>query len=62
MEVQPKLFGNSSVGSDELSKTLMPYIYLKLGEGGMKNNKKTATDKASTGKFRPSSPPKLKVM
>ena len=46
----------------DAAKTLMPYVYLKLSDGGIKSNKKTAADKVSTGKFRPSPPPKLKVL
>ena len=46
----------------DAAKTLMPYIYLKLGDGGIKSNKKNAANKASTGKFRPSLPPKIRVM
>lgn len=46
----------------DAAKTLMPYIYLKLGDGGIKSNKKNAANKASTGKFRPSLPPKIRVV
>ena len=45
----------------DAAKALMPFIYTKAFESGKKDAAIKAAKVASTGKFAPSAPPKLKV-
>ena len=46
----------------DAAKTLMPFMHVKLGEGGKKDEKQRAAQTASAGKFAASAPPKLSVV
>jgi phage terminase small subunit len=43
----------------DAAKSLMPFMHLKLGEGGKKDQKQTEAQKAASGKFSAAAPPKL---
>jgi phage terminase small subunit len=45
----------------EAAKTAAQYVHAKKGEGGKKDEKQDAADKARAGKFAPSAPPRLIV-
>lgn len=57
--VDPKDFLGAAMNAPELemrqridcAKALMPFTHQKLGEGGKKDQKQAAAEKASTGKF-----------
>lgn len=46
----------------DAAKSLMPFTYVKKGEGGIKGSRLEAAQKAGSGKFAPSKPPKLKLI
>lgn len=47
----------------DAAKSLMPFMHVKLGEGGKKDEKnRAAKSAASSGRFAPSAPPKLAVV
>ena len=46
----------------DAAKTLMPFIHMKLGEGGKKDEKQRAAQTAGAGKFAASAPPKLAIV
>jgi phage terminase small subunit len=46
----------------DAAKSLMPFMHVKLGEGGKKDESAARAKKASTGRFAPSDPPKLAVV
>lgn len=43
----------------DAAKALMPFTHVKLGEGGKKDQKQEAANKAAGGKFSASAPPTL---
>jgi phage terminase small subunit len=45
----------------DAAKSLMPFMYVKKGEGGKKDEKQEAAKKAGAGKFSPAAPPRLVV-
>ena len=45
----------------DAAKTAAQYCHPKKGEGGKKDERQDAADKARTGKFAPSAPPRLIV-
>lgn len=67
----PKVFLLSVMNDQEMdarlridaAKSLMPFMHVKLGEGGKKDEKnRAAKSAASSGRFAPSAPPKLAVV
>lgn len=46
----------------EAAKALMPYLYGKKGEGGKKEEQRSAAEKAGKGRFAPASPPRLALV
>lgn len=44
---------------DRLAVAAAPYCHPKIGEGGKKEQKQGAAEKASKGKFAPAAPPRL---
>ena len=46
----------------DAAKSLMPFMYVKKGEGGKKDKRAEAAQEAGKGKFAPSKPPKLKLI
>lgn len=53
-EVDPKLRVRAAVAAAQ-------YVHSKKGEGGKKDGKQEAADRAGQGKFAPAAPPKLVV-
>lgn len=45
----------------DAAKALMPFMHMKLGEGGKKDEKMNAAKTAGKGKFGSTAPPKLVV-
>lgn len=45
----------------DAAKALMPFIYVKKGEGGKKEQKEEAAKNAGRGKFKPTTAPRLVV-
>lgn len=43
----------------DAAKALMPFMHLKLGEGGKKEQKQASAKDAGAGKFAPTAAPKL---
>ena len=67
----PKVFLLSVMNAQDMdarmrldaAKSLMPFMHVKLGEGGKKDEKnRAAKSAASSGRFAPSAPPKLAVV
>lgn len=46
---------------DKMATAAAPYMHMKKGEGGKKDEKQEAAKKAGAGKFAPAAPPKLVV-
>lgn len=46
----------------DAAKSLMPFMHVKLGEGGKKDEKARAAKSAGAGKFAAAPPPKLKLV
>lgn len=46
----------------DAAKSLMPFMYVKKGEGGKKDEKHEAAKKAGAGKFSPAAPPRLAIV
>lgn len=46
---------------DRMAIALLPFFHKKLGEGGKREQKQDEAKKVSSGKFSPSTPPKLVV-
>lgn len=65
----PKLFlinAMNNVGLDDrlridAAKSLMPFMYVKKGEGGKKDERQEAAKNVSKGRFGASQPPKLVI-
>lgn len=45
----------------DAAKSLMPFMHMKKGEGGIKDARQDAAKKAAVGKFGAAAPPKLIV-
>lgn len=46
---------------DRMAVAAMPFVHLKKGEGGKKEQSADSAEKAQKGKFSPTAPPKLVV-
>lgn len=50
---------DANAGQVRAAVAAAQYVHMKKGDGGVKDAKKDAARKAASGKFAPSSPPKL---